>query len=97
MNELKFSKAAIIGGLTVALCLALAAVLLVAPGDESMTRLGLFFGVLGTVTAALIGMLRADQGAKQTNGSLDGRIESAVYRAQAVRRREVLDERDQEP
>ena len=95
MGDTKYSKLAVIGGLTVALLLALAGVLLIQPGTEATQRLGLFFGVLGTVVAALIGMLRADQGAKQTNGSLDERIEAAVFRAQLARRRalEVSDTR----
>jgi hypothetical protein len=54
--------------------------------------LALFFGILAIIVPALIGMLRADQGARQTNGSLDGRIESAVFRAQDVRRRNIADE-----
>ena len=62
------------------------AVLLVQSGPESTQRLGLFFGVVGTVVAALIGMLRADQGATQTNGKLDARIEAGVHRAMAARR-----------
>jgi hypothetical protein len=94
MTDPKFSKVAIAGGLTVAMCLALAAILLLGDTDHEMERLGLFFGVLGTVVAALIGMMRADQGAKQTNGSLDARIESAVYRAQNVRRAEIESEKD---
>lgn len=85
----KFSNLAIAGGLTAAMCLALAAIILVQPGSESTQRLALFFGVVGSVTAALIGMLRADQARSNTNGSLDARIESAVYRAQRVRRKEI--------
>lgn len=89
MDELKFSKVAIVGGLTVAMCLSLAAILLLGDTDHDTERLGLFFGVVGTVVAALIGMMRADQGAKQTNGSLDARIEAGVYRAMAQRRSDL--------
>jgi hypothetical protein len=88
----KFSNLAIVGGLTAAMCLALAAILLVQEGSESTQRLALFFGIVGSITAALIGMLRADQAHTQTNGGLDARIEAGVYRAQAVRRAEVVEE-----
>lgn len=89
MEDAKFSKVAIAGGLTVAMCLSLAAILLLADTDHDAERLGLFFGVVGTVVAALIGMMRADQGAKQTNGSLDARIEAGVHRAMARRRSDI--------
>ena len=93
----RYSTLAIIGGLTVAMLLALAAILFVAPGSEATQRLALFFGILAIVVPALIGMLRADQGQRQTNGSLDNRMESAVFRAQAVRRRQIAEDLCKEP
>lgn len=79
----RLSTLAIVGGLTVFGFLALAAVLLVTPGPEATQRLGLFFGVVGTVIAALITMARADQSRTQTNGSLDDRIHTATTAAVA--------------
>ncbi len=86
-NNTNFSNVAIIAALLAFGALALAGVLLVSPGDEATQRLGLLFGVIGTAVAALVALLRADQAAKNTNGSLDARIESAVFRANATRRK----------
>lgn len=80
------STLGVVGGLTAALLFALAAVLFVAEGPESTQRLGLFFGVLGIAITALVGMLRSDQAAKQTNGSLDDRIRAGVFQAMNARR-----------
>jgi hypothetical protein len=66
---------------------ALAGVLLVPPGPESTQRLGLLFGVIGTAVAAFVAMLKSAQAAANTNGKLDARIEAAVHRANAARRR----------
>lgn len=85
MTGPRLSNLAIVGGLTVFGFLALAAVLLITPGPESTQRLGLIFGVIGTVIAALIGMVRADQGRTQTNGSLDERIANGVAKVLAER------------
>lgn len=63
-----------------------AAILLVQPGDESIQRLGLFFGIIATGIGIIATVLRADQAAQNTNGKLDARIESAVHRANAARR-----------
>lgn len=81
------SRVAVIAALIAFGTLALAGVLLVQPGPESTQRLGLFFGVLGTAVAALVALLRADQAATQTNGSLDARIQAGVHRAMSARRR----------
>lgn len=75
------STLGIVGGLTAVCLFALAAILFVAPSEESMQRLGLFFGMIGVVITTLVGMLRSDQAAKQTNGSLDARIQTAVRNA----------------
>lgn len=90
----RFSILAVIGGLTAFGLMALAAIILVADTPDSMNRLALFFALTSTVIAALIGAMRSDQAAKQTNGTLDDRIESAVLRAQATRRR-AFGENDQ--
>lgn len=81
------SVLAILGALIAFGLFSLAAVLLIGPGPESATRLGLFFGLSGLVITTLVGMLRADQSAKQTNGMLDERIKAAVLMAQSARRR----------
>lgn len=83
------SATVVVGALVAFVMFGLAAVLLVSPGPESTTRLGLVFGLIGTIVPVLLVLLRADQSAKQTNGTLDDRIEAAVYRAQNVRRRQV--------
>lgn len=82
----KWSNLAGAGALAVFGSLALMAIILVEPGDESMPRLALFFGVIATVIPALLGMLRADQSATNTNGKLDARIHDAVVKAQGTRR-----------
>lgn len=87
------SVLAAVGGLIALTAFALGAVLMIAPGPESTQRLALFFGLVGTGAAALVALLRADQAQSQTNGALDDRIEAAVYRAQAVRRREIAEQR----
>jgi hypothetical protein len=80
------STLAVIGGLAVFGFLALAAVLMVSPGPESTQRLGLFFAVVASAVAALVALLKSDQAATQTNGTLDQRIEDGVHRALAGRR-----------
>jgi len=85
MNQ-KASPLIIVMGMIVIAAFALAAILFVDPGPEANERLGLFFALIGTAVAALVGALRADQTKQQTNGSLDARIQDAVYRANAVRR-----------
>lgn len=82
----KWSYAAGFTALSVFGLMALMAIVLVEEGDESMPRLALFFGVLATVIPALLGMLRADQSATNTNGKLDARIHDAVVKAQGTRR-----------
>lgn len=67
--------------------LALLGVLLVSTGPESIQRLGLLFGVLGTGLAAIVSLLKSGQAADNTNGKLDARIEAGVHRAMAARRR----------
>jgi hypothetical protein len=75
----------------IALCafgfFALAGVVVVQPGPESTQRLGLLFGVIGAGIASLGALLKAEQAAGQTNGTLDARIQSAVHRANDARRR----------
>lgn len=66
---------------------ALAGVLFIQPGPESTQRLALLFGLLGTAVAALVAALKAGEAAVNTNGKLDARIEAAVHRANAARRR----------
>ena len=66
---------------------ALAGILLIQPGAESDKRLALFFGVLATAVGVVAAVLKADQAAQNTNGKLDARIEAAVHRANAARRR----------
>jgi len=82
----KWSYLAVVAGLTSFGMMALAAVILVAQGPESMQRLALFFGLVGLVIPALLAMLRSDQAASNTNGKLDARIQAAVHRANAARR-----------
>lgn len=91
----KTSPVVIVGGLLVIVAFALAAILLVAPGPEATQRLGLFFAIVGTTVASLVAALKSSQAASNTNGSLDNRIEAAVFRAQNVRRREVRGEQAQ--
>lgn len=81
------SALATYGTLVVLVLFALAGVTVIQPGPESTQRLGLFFGVVGTAVAAIVSLIRADQSAKQTNGSLDDRIRLAVYQAMDTRRR----------
>jgi len=97
MDDVKLSKLAVIGGISVCLLVALAGVLFINEDGDSSQRLALLFGIIALVVPALIAMLRADQAKTQTNGALDGRIEAAVYRAQAVRRREVAEDLCNEP
>lgn len=79
------SKIAALSALVAFGLLALAGTMMVT-GPDSMQRLALLFGILGTGVATLVAMLKADQAATQTNGSLDDRIQAAVHRAQAARR-----------
>ena len=80
------STIALVAALIVFGLMALAGVLLVQVGEESLQRLGLLFGVIGTAVAALVALLKADQAATNTNGNLDARIQAAVHRANAARR-----------
>lgn len=81
------SPLAVYGTLVVLVLFALGGTILIQPGPESTQRLGLFFGVVGTAVAAIVTMIRSDQSAKQTNGSLDDRIRLAVYQAMDTRRK----------
>lgn len=78
MSKTSYSTLAIIGGLSAFGLMALMAVIFIAHTDDANQRLGLFFGVCGVVVTTLVGMLKADQAQKQTNGSLDQRIHDAV-------------------
>lgn len=75
------------GALVALAFFALAGVLFIQPGPESQYRLGLLFGVIGVGVTGIVAMLRADQSATNTNGKLDARIQAAVHRANAARRR----------
>lgn len=81
------SNLATYGLLAALVAFALAGVLLIQPGPESTQRLGLFFGVVGTAVAAVVALIKSDQAAHNTNGSLDERIEQALLRAQNTRRK----------
>jgi len=89
MDGNKLSTLGIVGGITAVVAFALAAVLFIQPGEESAQRLGLFFGMVGVVITTLVGMLRSDQAAKQTNGSLDARIQANVHRALGQRKADL--------
>lgn len=80
------SNLALYGLLAALVAFALAGAMLIHPGPESNQRLALFFGVVGTAVAAVVTLIKSDQAAHNTNGSLDARIESALLRAQATRR-----------
>ena len=79
------SRLSILGAILAVICLALAGLILIAPGAND--RVALFFGILGIALPALLGQLKADQAAGNTNGSLDARIEAGVHRAMSARRR----------
>lgn len=83
----KGNGVAIIGAILALSLFALAGVLFVAQGPESMQRLGLLFGVIGTGIAALVAALKSTEAASNTNGKLDARIQAAVHRANDARRR----------
>lgn len=83
-----YSRVAIIGALVSLSAFALAAVLFIAESNAATERLGLFFALMGTIVAALIGALRADAAAVSTNpsstiatalnGAFDQRVRNAV-------------------
>jgi hypothetical protein len=81
------SKLAGIAALVALSLIGLAAVLFVSEGSESTQRLAMLFGIIGTGVASLVSLIRSDQSASQTNGSLDARIQAGVHRAMAARRR----------
>jgi hypothetical protein len=62
------------------------AAVLLATGDTSLDRLAVLVAVVASIVPGLIGLLRADQAAAQTNGSLDARIGDAVQEALKIRR-----------
>jgi hypothetical protein len=77
----------IIGALVAIVAFALAAILFVGDNDAAQQRLGLFFGLVGTVTVSLIGLARADAAAKSTDAvsgiaqALNGGFEARVRHA----------------
>jgi hypothetical protein len=83
-----YSRLAIIGALVVFGAFGLAAVLLISDTGAATERLGLLFALFGTIVAALIGALRADQAATSTgaasniaqalNGNFDARVRNAA-------------------
>lgn len=86
MPKSESSTLAIVGALVAFGCLAVAGVLLLAPGPDSQTRLAAIVGIAGVAIPGLLALLRSDQTASNTNGSLDQRIEDGVHRALAGRR-----------
>lgn len=74
------SKSAVIAALVAIAAFSTAAVLFVA-GDAALQRLGLLFAVFGLMIPGLVGALRSDQAATQTNGGLDARIQTGVETA----------------
>jgi hypothetical protein len=78
---------AVYAGLLVALvAFAAGVILFLQPSGESGQRLGLFFGLVGVASTALVGALRADVAASGMNGGLDDRIRAAVAAANGDRR-----------
>ena len=83
-----YSRLAIIGALVVFGAFGLAAVLFMSETGPATERLGLLFALFGTIVAALIGALRADQAANSTgvasniaqalNGNFDARVRNAA-------------------
>lgn len=83
-----YSRLAIIGALVVFGAFGLAAVLFMSETGPATERLGLLFALFGTIVAALIGALRADQAATSTsassdiatalNGNFDARVRNAA-------------------
>lgn len=86
LNGRNVSPLAAYGLLAALVAFALAGVLLIQPGPESNQRLALFFGIVGVAVTAVVGLIKSDQSATQTNGTLDKRIEDALLRAQSNRR-----------
>lgn len=80
-NNVPYVAAIVVLGL-----FAVAGVLFVSPGPESLQRLGLLFGLLGTSVAAMAAAIKAAEAAHNTNGKLDRRLEAAMHRAMAARR-----------
>lgn len=79
------SGVTVVAAIVAVLAFATAAVLFI-QGDAAMERLALLFALFGVVVPALIGALRSDQAAVQTNGQLDQRIAEGVQLAMASRR-----------
>ena len=77
-----FSSLAIIAALVGLVAFGLAGVLFV-QGDAATERLGLLFALIGTVTTALVALLRADQAKTQTDGTLT----AVTAQAEAFRQR----------
>ena len=83
-----YSRLAIIGALVTFGAFGLAAVLFMSETGPTTERLGLLFALFGTIVAALIGALRADQAATSTgaasniaqalNGNFDARVRNAA-------------------
>lgn len=82
----------VLGAIVALAAFATGAILFTADTDQGMSRIGLLLAFFGTIVPSLVAALHAGKAREQTNGSLDERIEAGVYRAQAVRRREVIDE-----
>lgn len=78
--------------------MATGAVLLIGNSSQATEHLGLLFALFGTMIPSLVALLHAAKASSNTNGALDDRMEAAFYRAQNVRRKEVIAERvDEDP
>ena len=71
----------------VAIVLIVAAAVLFASGEQALERLAVLVGVVGLILPSVTALLRSDQAAEQTNGSLDARIAEAGAAALQARRR----------
>jgi hypothetical protein len=82
---MKITAAATIAALVCIVGMVTVAVLL-ATGDQALDRLAVLVAVVASIVPGLIGLLRSDQAASQTNGSLDTRISDAVQESLKIRR-----------
>lgn len=91
MNGNGYSRIALIAALVAIALFATMAVLFVTTSDESLQRLALLFGLFGVAVPSIIGVLKADTAAAQTekmtgvakalNGVFEDRVQAAAMRA----------------
>lgn len=92
MNGLtKLSGLALVGALVSIAALGTAAILFLQTNNESLQRLALLFGLFGVMIPSIIGLLKADVAATQTDetshiaraldGQFDERVQVAAQRA----------------